>query len=120
MSIGTDLLKKLVDMGPRRRSIEIREGVEFEYWSTPVTLAERDRASKAAKDGTVEMALHLLVAKAQTKEGQRMFDAGDIAQLKHDFPASVSEGLMVQLLNDEQGEDLDPKPSGAASKKTTS
>ena len=125
MSIGIDLLEKLVDMGPRRRSIEIREGVEFEYFSTPVTLAERGRAQKAAKDDTVEMALQLLVVKAQTKDGQLMFNAGDIATLKHKFPASVSEGLMLQLLQDpepEEGEaELDMKSSrrGAAKVENT-
>lgn len=122
MSAATDLLKKLCSMESRLRVAKIRPGVEFEYWSTPVTLAERSRAQKIAKGDTTEMALQLLISKAQDKNGQPMFHAGDIGELRHLIPASVADEILVQLVNDDEEElsQATPKPSSAPSVKTAS
>ena len=123
MSIGLERLKKAVSMKPQRKAVDLPDGSEFEYWMTPLTLAERSRAQKQAKsDDATDFALQLLVAKATDENGGRLFNAGDLAELRNALPASVVEALMLQLLADDQGEDedLDPKPSQPTSKRTAS
>jgi hypothetical protein len=86
-------------------------------------LAERSRAQKQAKsDDATDFALLLLVAKATDENGGRLFNAGDVAELRNEYPANVVEALMLQLLADDQGEDehLDPKPLQPTSKRTAS
>ena len=123
MSTALERLKKAVSMKPQRKAVELPDGSEFEYWMTPLTLAERSRAQKQAKyDDATDFALQLLVAKAVDENGGRLFNAGDLAELRNALPASVVEALMLQLLADDQGddEDLDPKPSQPTSKRTAS
>jgi hypothetical protein len=61
---------------------------------------------------------------AQDENGQKLFGPGDVAELRNELPASVVEGLMLQLLQDaepeESDEALDPKSSASSSKRTTS
>ena len=121
MSIGLDRLKKGISMKPQRKVVVLRNGVEFDFWMTPLTLAERNRAQKqAGSDDIGDTALLLLVAKATDENGGRLFNAGDPAELRNDFPSHVVEALMLKMLADDQGEDedLDPKPSQPTSKRT--
>ena len=68
MSKALDKLKKAVSMKPQRRSIELPNGDDFEWFMTPLTLAERAKAQKQAKsDDATDFALQLLVTKAETK-----------------------------------------------------
>ena len=123
MSTALERLKKSVSMKPQRKAVELPDGSEFEYWMTPLTLAERSRAQKQAKsDDATDFALQLLVAKAIDEHGQRLFNVGDLAELRNALPASVVEALMLQLLAEDQGEDedLNPKPSQPTSKRTAS
>ena len=123
MSIGLERLKKAISMKPQRKAVVLPKGVEFEYWMTPLTLAERSRAQKQAKsDDMNDVALLLLVAKATDENGGLLFNAGDPAELRNAFPSHVVEALMLQMLSDDQGEDedLDPKPSQPTSKRTAS
>ena len=61
-----DVLKKAVNMKPALRRIELPDGSAFEFWMTPLTLAERTRAQKLAKsDDNTDFALHLLASKAR-------------------------------------------------------
>ena len=123
MSTALERLKKSVSMKPQRKAVDLPDGSEFEYWMTPLTLAERSRAQKQAKsDDATDFALQLLVAKAMDENGGRLFNAGDLAELRNALPASVVEALMLQLLAEDQGEDedLNPKPSQPTSKRTAS
>jgi hypothetical protein len=123
MSNALERLKKAVSMKPQRKAAELPDGSEFEFLSRPVTLAQRARAQKlAGNDNATDFALQLLVMLAEDENGQKLFDAGDIAELRNALPASVVESLMLQLLVEpEAAEDeaLDPKPSVSSSKKTT-
>ena len=122
-----DRLKKAVNMTSTRRSVELPDGSEFEFWMTPLTLAERSRAQRQAKtDDATEFALQLLVAKATDEVGQKLFAAAEVVELRNALPASVVEALMLQLLADagateeEEEEEADPKPSSRRSRKTES
>ena len=123
MSTALERLRKAISMKPQRKAVVLPNGTEFEYWMTPLTLAERSRAQKQAKsDDATDFALHLLVAKATYENGELLFNTGALAELRNAFPANVVEALMLQLLADDQGEDedLDPKPSQPTSKRTAS
>jgi hypothetical protein len=124
MSNALERLKKAVSMKPQRKAAELPDGSEFEFWMTPLTLAERSRAQKQAKsDDATDFALQLLVAKATDENGGRLFNVGDLADLRNVLPASVVEALMLQLLTSEEVEEedeVDPKPSQPTSKRTAS
>ena len=122
MGSALDRLKKSVSMSATRRAVELPDGTEFEFFMTPLTLAERGRAQKQAKsDDATDFALQLLVAKAVDKNGQKLFSAGEVAELRNELPASVVEALMLQLLAEPEAaeeEVVDPKPSSRTSGKT--
>ena len=121
MGSALDRLKKSVSMAASRRAVELPDGSEFEFFMTPLTLAERARAQKQAKsDDATDFALQLLVAKATDENGMKMFSAGEVAELRNELPASVVEALMLQLLQEPEAEEVesDPKPSKTSSRKT--
>ena len=123
MSTALERLKKSVSMKPQRKAVELPDGSEFEYWAPPITLAQRARAQKqAGNDDATSFALQLLVMVAQDENGGKLFNAGDLAELRNALPASVVEALMLQLLADDAGEDedLDPKPLQPTSEGTAS
>ena len=122
MGSALDRLKKSVSMASTRRAVELPDGSEFEFFMTPLTLAERSRAQKQAKsDDATDFALQLLVAKATDENGQKMFSAGEVAELRNELPASVVEALMLQMLAEPEEEaEVDPKPSSKNSARTTS
>ena len=118
-----DRLKASVAMKATRRSVELPNGDEFEFYSKPVTLAQRARAQKqAGNDNATDFALQLLVMMAEDENGSKLFSAGEIAELRNELPASVVEALMLQLLQDADPEEeaADPKSSSSSSKRTTS
>jgi len=124
MSNALDRLKKAVSMKPQRKSVELPDGSEFEYWAPPITLAQRARAQKlAGDDNPTNFALQLLVMIAQDEDGTKLFNAGDLADLKNTLPASVVESLMLGLLTDPDPDDeveTDPKSLPSSSRKTGS
>ena len=125
MATALERLKAAVAMKATRRSITLPNGDEFEFYSKPVTLAQRAKAQKTAgNDNPTDFALQLLVMLAQDENGQKLFGPGDVAELRNELPASVVENLMLQLLQDaepeESDEALDPKSSASSSKRTTS
>jgi hypothetical protein len=97
-----DRLKKAANLVPIRRVVILSNGDEFEFWSTPLTMAEREKAQKAAKsDDLNTLALQLLVAKAQDENGQRMFSQGQIAELKNEVRDEDLQALMLALITGE-------------------
>ena len=117
-------LKAACSMKPIHHSVDLPNGEELEYWATPLTIAERTKARKMAKsEDPTDFALQLLVMKAKDEAGVPMFGIEAIPQLRNFLPAKVVEALMLQLLDEGEGEeevDYDPKPSSAKSKKTAS
>ena len=112
-------LKAAVSMKPAAKNLELPNGEEFEFWMSPLTLAERAKAQKQAKsDDATDFALQLLVTKARDKNGVPMFTQGDLADLRNSLPASLVESLMLLLVGeqelDEDDEELDMKSTEAA------
>ena len=116
-----DRLKAAASMKPQRKTVDIGNGEEFEYFSTPTTLAERARAQKNARsDDASDFAMTLLVMKAKDENGTPLFTVGDIPEMRNSLPASLVESLMLQLLTgqeDENDEELDMKSPEASPRK---
>ena len=119
-----DRLKAAASMKPQRKVVDLGNSEEFEYWSTPTTLAERARAQKNARsDDATDFAMQLLVAKAKDENGTPLFTVADIPEMRNALPASLVESLMLQLLagsDEAEEEEEDPKPSRPSSRKTGS
>lgn len=95
-------------MQPARKSVDLPDGSEFEWWMTPLTMAERARAQKQAKsDDATDFALQLLINKAKDEGGAPLFAPGDAADLRNMLPLKVVEGLMLQLLDESDEEEAD-------------
>ena len=114
-----DRLKKACSMARQRKVVELPDGSQLEYFMTPLTIAERKKAQKAAKDDDpTEFALQLLVQKAKDENGGPLFTIADLPDLRIALPVNVVEALLLQLIADEEGEDeeeqLDMKSSSKA------
>ena len=102
-----DKIKKAVSMSQSRREVALPDGSMFEFWMTPLTLAERQRAQKNAKtDDATDFALQLLVNKARDENNRPMFHVGELAELRNELPAAVVESVMLKLIQDEDENDL--------------
>ena len=124
MGTALERLKKSVSMKPQRKAVELPDGSEFEFWAPPITLAQRAKAQKqSGSDDATSFALVLLSMVATDESGQKLFQPGEIVELKNELPAAVVESLLLQLLSESEGgedENLDPKPSQPTSKRTAS
>lgn len=97
-----DRLKKAANLTPIKRVVVLSNGDEFEFWSTPLTMAERERAQKQANsEDASQYALQLLVNKATDESGQRLFKAGEVSVLKNEVRDEDLQGLMVALITGE-------------------
>jgi len=105
-----DRLKNAANLVPARKDVELHDGTVFSFYARPLTMAERDKAQRTSKgDDANAFALQLLVDKALDDGGQRLFMAGDIAELKHEVRDSDLQKLMLAILQEEEGEPLEPK-----------
>ena len=121
-----DQLMAAVTMQPQRKAIDLPNGEVFEFWMTPLTLAERTRAQKQAKsDDATDFAMQLLISKAKDSNGQPMFVAGELADLRNKLPSWLVDALLLKLLqqdetkDDEEEEEDSPLASKGRSRKTT-
>ena len=121
-----DRLVAAVHMQPEKKSIELPDGSDFEFYMTPLTLAQRKRAQKQAKsDDATDFALQLLINVARDENQAPLFTPGDLAILRNSLPANLVDTLMLQILganedDEEEEEEVTPKSSSKSSKKTTS
>jgi|TARA_Y100000033_G_scaffold46759_1_gene51611 hypothetical protein len=106
-----DRLKKAANLKPVKKVVTLRDGSAFEFWRTPLTMAERERAQKGTKDDVNAFALQLLVLKAQDANGERLFSNGQMAELKHDVRDADLQALMLAVIEEDSDEALDPKGS---------
>ena len=103
-------LKKAANLTPVKKTVELQSGGIFEFWCTPLTMAEREQAMKGANDDANLFAVRLLVRKAMFEDGRRMFAAGQIDELKNDVSAENMDKLLVSMLPSQgEADDLDPK-----------
>ena len=106
-----DKLVKSANLQPIRHSVMLPDGEEFVFYSTPMTASERERARKDARsDDATAFALQLLVRKATDENGARLFNPGDIMDLKNKIRDSVLQDMMLKVIGDDKEEEpLDMK-----------
>ena len=104
-------LKKAANLTPIKRVVTLSDGSEFVFWATPLTMAERERAQKMpGGDEANGFALNLLITKALDESGQRLFSAGEIAELKNEVLGDDLDAVMLAVLKQpEQDEEVDMK-----------
>ena len=103
-------------MKPTKKTVTLTNGDLFEFWSTPLTMAERERAQKDAKSDDInQFALQLLVLKAKDDGGGRMFGPGDIALLKNDVRDDDLQQLMIAIMQEPE-EEIDMKSTRSGAK----
>jgi hypothetical protein len=64
------------------RSVEIPEW-KLTIYSTPVTLAEKNRLYRKAKDNDMELLVDVLILKATDKDGNKLFNVDHRMTLLH-------------------------------------
>ena len=108
-----DRLRKAANLEPVKKTVELSDGTVFELYSTPLTMAERERAQRNAKsDDANAFALQLLIQKARDSNGRPLFTPGDAAILKNEVRDSDLQKLMLCVLGvDDEEEPLDMKSS---------
>ncbi|REJ66071.1 MAG: hypothetical protein DWQ28_08270 [Proteobacteria bacterium] len=105
-----DRLKKAANLEPSKKVVQLSDGTDFEFYSAPLTMAERERAQKGTNDDSGLFALQLLILKAQDETGQRLFSFGEIAELKREVRDADLQALMLAVItDDEEQEAPDPK-----------
>tara|TARA_R100001594_G_scaffold34874_1_gene63997 strand:- start:1406 stop:1816 length:411 start_codon:yes stop_codon:yes gene_type:complete len=97
-----DKLKKAANLTPIKKEVTLSNGEDFEFWCTPLTMAERERAQKIIKDkeDMNAFALTLFVQKATDENGQRLFQIGQMAELKNEVRDSDLQLLMLAVIQD--------------------
>tara|TARA_R100001443_G_scaffold4823_1_gene13441 strand:+ start:101 stop:472 length:372 start_codon:yes stop_codon:yes gene_type:complete len=102
-----DELKKAANLKPTKRKVVLTNGKEIEFYCTPLTMAEREKAQAQAKnpEDTNTLALQLLVNKAQSKTGERIFNVSHIAELKHFCKEQDVQALMLAVISDTEEEE---------------
>lgn len=104
-----DRLKKAANLAPIKKIVTLSDGSEFVFYHTPLTMAEREYAQKGNGDDLNAFALQLLVNKAMDENGQRLFAAGHIAELKNEVRDADLQALMLAVITDDKQEETDLK-----------
>jgi len=124
-----DRLKSAVSMAQAKKGVTLPDGSEFEWYMSPLTIAQRSRAQKAAgSDDAIAFSLQLLQMVAKDENGAPLFAPGDMAELRNALPAKLVDDMLLVMLDakdsdDEEGEEdeeVTPKTSRRRSRKTTS
>ena len=112
-----DKLKKAANLVPKKRVVVLSNGEEVEFYSKPLTMAQRERATKEAKsDDAGQFALQLLVNMATNASGSRLFTPGDISELKMNVRDEDLQKLMLAVLQEPDDEEVDMKSAGEGDK----
>lgn len=109
-----DRLRNAANFEPIRQVVELANGDEFEFFVTPLTAAEREKAQKNSKGGASDFALQLLILKAEDAAGQKLFKPGEAAILKQEVEDEILQKMILCVLrpNGEEDESPDMKSSG--------
>jgi hypothetical protein len=103
-------LKKAANLTPVKRTVKLNDGSDFEFYSAPLTMSERERAQKMpGGDDANGWSLNLLILKAADETGQRLFAAGDAAELKNEVADADLQQLMLAIITNPEEVEVDMK-----------
>ena len=104
-----DRLRKAANLEPTKKKVTLSDGTTFEMWVAPLTLAEKERAQRMTKsDDANELGLRLLTTKAKDKNGDSLFQVGEIDVLKNEVRDSDLQSLILAVILETE-EPIDPK-----------
>lgn len=110
-------LKKGANFTPTKRTAKLEDGSVFEFYAAPLNMAERELAeSMPGGNGANGFALNLLVSKALDANGQRLFSAGEIAELKNEVLDADLQAMMLAVIQNPGETKTDMKSSEAGAK----
>ena len=110
-------LKKAANLTPVKRAVTLRDGTTIEMWAAPLTMAEREVAQKMPGGADANgFALNLLIMKAHDETGQRLFAAGDAAELKNEVEDADLQKLMLAIITNPEEVEVDMKSIKAGAK----
>jgi hypothetical protein len=95
-----DLLTGAFDLSVRRRfDVKKEDGtVVLSLWFTPITRADRKRASGlAGTDEALDISTQMLCHKAELEDGSKAFAPADAVKLQRELPESVLNDLELFL-----------------------
>ncbi len=117
-------IKEACSMVAQQKQIELPNGTTFDFWHTPLTIAERQRAQKQSRsEDSMDFALQLVILKIMDENGTNIFPPGSVAEIRNDLPAKVIDALIFELFDtnkSKEGEEESPKNLKNNSKKTGS
>lgn len=94
-----DRLRKAANLVPVKKVVTLSDGTEFDFYCTPLTMAEREKAQKDANsEDATAFALQLLIGKAKDENGQPLFRPGHIAELKNEVRDEDLQALMLAVV----------------------
>lgn len=97
-----DRLKKAANLVPVKKRVKLSDDSEFEFYCTPLTMAEREKAMKnAGSEEATAFALQLMIQKAKDENGQPLFRAGEIDELKNEVRDSDLQALMLAVITND-------------------
>jgi hypothetical protein len=103
-------LKKAANLTPVKRAVTLGDGTIFEMWAPPLTMAERESAHKMpGGDSANGWSLNLLIMKATDETGQRLFAAGDAAELMNEVADADLQQLMLAIITNPEEVEVDMK-----------
>lgn len=109
-----DRLRKAANFEPIKQVVTLGNGDDLEFYVTPLTAAEREKAQRNAKsDSANDYALQLLILKARDASGQPIFKPGEAALLKEEIEDEILQQMILKVLRpNEEAADIDMKSSG--------
>lgn len=111
-------LKAAADFKPTKRTVTLTNGEVLEFYATPLSMAEREAATDMLGGDTPNgFALNLLVLKAADDTGRRLFQAGEIAELKNEvLDADLQAMMLAVITNPQEVKKLDMKSTEGSAK----
>ena len=103
-------LKKAANLSPTKRTVTLSDGSTFEFYAAPLTMAEREQAEQMLGGNTPNgFALNILVLKAVDASGQKLFTAGEIAELKNEVRDADLQAMMLAAIQNPEEAQVDMK-----------
>jgi len=110
-----DLLTGAFDLTVRRK-FEVKKDdgtVVLSLWFTPITRADRKRASGlAGSDEALDISTQMLCQKAELEDGTKAFAPADAVKLQRELPESVLNDLELFLFGLAQAAPLEDAKNG--------
>lgn len=110
-----DLLTGAFDLTVRRK-FEVKKDdgtVVLSLWFTPITRADRKRASGlAGSDEALDISTQMLCLKAELEDGTKAFAPADAVKLQRELPESVLNDLELFLFGLAQAAPLEDAKNG--------